>query len=102
MLPRSRNNFPRAALGVIGSLTKSTKNERQPTMKTTTKNTTKNTGIKVTTSVKNTGIRVTTSVKAGAINWNNHNLRGLKVRAGIKAGMTICLKNHNQIALAIH
>ena len=47
------------------------------------------------TTTKNTGIKVNTNVKAGSLGFNNHVRTGLKVRSAIKAGTTICQKNHN-------
>jgi hypothetical protein len=53
------------------------------------------------TTTKNTGIKVTAGVKAGSMPWANHNAVGLKVRTAIKAGTTICWKNHNTRMFAL-
>jgi len=49
------------------------------------------------TTTKNTGIKVTTGVKGGSLGTLNHNGSALKVRAGLKAGMTIQSTNHNRM-----
>jgi len=54
------------------------------------------------TTTKNTGIKVQTGVRAAGINTANHSRSGLKVKAGIKAGSTITVQNHNRTALALN
>jgi len=53
------------------------------------------------TTTKNTGIKVTTGVKGGSLGTLNHNGSALKVRAGLKAGMTIQSTNHNRMGLKV-
>src|SRR6185369_6493678 len=62
-------------------------NPRSKTMKTISGKTT------------NGGLSVQTSIKAGGLYVINHNARGLKVRAGVKAGGMSA--NHNGRALKV-
>jgi hypothetical protein len=54
-----------------------------------------------TKTTKTSGIKVTANVKAGGLGSQNHNQAGLRVKAAIKAGSMISVKNHSLMLLAI-
>jgi hypothetical protein len=70
-------------------------------MKTTTK-TTISALLKVKANVqRGTRLRVQTGIRAAGIDLRNHNRTGLRVKAGIKAGSMITVRNHNARLLTL-
>jgi hypothetical protein len=51
------------------------------------------TAIKATSNHNARGLKVRAGVKAGGLSISNHNVRGMKVRASVKAG-GFCMVNH--------
>jgi hypothetical protein len=54
-----------------------------------------------TKTTKTSGIKVTANVKAGGLGTQNHNQNGLRVKAAIKAGSMIRVRNHNLRLLSV-
>jgi len=54
-----------------------------------------------TKTTKTSGIKVTANVKAGGIDLRNHNRTALRIKAGIKGGSMISVKNHSTNLLAL-